>query len=61
MEIISIEDIQKMGGFLLPDDRLKLQNNLFVKGSTFPAGSKNFVFSIVEKYRACGIECILVG
>ncbi len=61
MEIISIEDIQKMGGSLLPDDRLKFQNNLFVKGGTFPESSKNFVFSIAEKYRASGIECLLVS
>jgi|GEM_PF-3427623 len=61
MEIISIEDVQKMGGSLLPDDRLKFQNNLFVKGGTFPESSKNFVFSIAEKYRASRIECLLVS
>lgn len=61
MKLISIDEIQKMGGCILSDGRLSFQENLFVKGGTFPESSADFVCSIEEKYRKSGIECLLVN
>ena len=61
MKIVSIDEIQKMGGSLLPDGRLSYKDNIFVKGGTFPESSKDFVKSIEQKYLKSGVECLLVN
>lgn len=61
MQILTIDQVQKMGGFLLSDGRLNFQKQLFVKGGSFPETSKEFLSSMVEKYRNSGIECLLLS
>lgn len=60
MKTITLDEIQKLGGHLLPDGKLNFRNSYFVKGGSFPQNSLDFIESMVKKYQESGVECLLV-
>jgi CheY-like chemotaxis protein len=59
MRLLHLDELQRMGGNLSADNTLSFANNVFTKGGTFPKTSQDFVVTLAEKYRNCGVECLI--
>ncbi|MFN3361749.1 MAG: response regulator [Pseudanabaenaceae cyanobacterium] len=57
---ISLEQLQKLGGNLLPDGRLSFNRDIYVKACSLSKQSPQLLTSILEKYKECQIEYLLV-